>query len=529
MRLFVAILAALSGPLLARADASQVVLFGQTYTVQRFDYFQSIRFPKPENPTQLIGLLDSEGACFLASGHVLLTSRQMNMTPDSTYRNWVIEAEIVSDPSGNITGISYVRTVLVNDSTPPPTGLGDPFNLDPKGATINPTASGIGAGGNLVISSGNQFLYAYDLASGAWIPPGDNVNPPVTDLEDLVFVPDAAPATGKFYEVNQTGTARVEAFSSAGAWQFGFPVGTFANPPSNGGAPKGITFVPDSTVFPAAFRGKGGVVLVGLDQSGPGLQAFDRSGTEVGYEPLDPALFVPGTQTLQIEGVAADPATGRWMLVQQGSHGVDDYLWILSPDCNGNGVADALDIASGSSADLNGDAIPDECEPIGTAGCFGDGSDPTLVACPCANFGTAGHGCASSVNPSGALLAAFGHSNSDPVTMTDTVVLASSGMPSSATSVFLQGDAALPHGAVFGDGVRCAGGALIRLAVKVASGGTAHFPGPGDLSVSQRGSVTLGRGATRLYQTYYRNPDPTFCPRPQGNTWNVTNSVTIVW
>jgi hypothetical protein len=529
MKVSITSLAAFGCSLCARADASQTSLFGQTYAVQRFDYFQSIRFANPQNPTQLVGLLDSEGACFLANGHVLMTSRQMNMSPANTYRNFVVEARIDADPSGHVTGVSYVRTVLVNDASPPPAGLGDPFNLDPKGVTINSTASGIGAGGNIVIASGNQFLYAYDFASGAWIPPGDNVNPPVIDLEDLAFVPDVAPAAGKFYEINQTGTARTEVFSSAGAWQFGFPVATFANPPSNGGAPKGIAFVPDSALFPLAFRGKTGVVLIGLDQSGPGLQAFDRTGSVVGYEPLDPSVFVPGSQALQIEGVAADPATGRVMLVQQGSHGVNDYVWILSPDCNGNGIADAIDIASSTSADLNGDAIPDECEPIGTPNCFGDGADVSATPCPCANFGSLGHGCASSVNASGALLESFGHTSVDPVLATDTVVLAGFGMPSSATSVFLQGASVIAHGVVFGDGVRCAGGMLVRLAVKVCSGGAAHFPETGDLSLSQRGGVVPGSGATREYQTYYRNPDRAFCPPPLGNTWNVTNGITLVW
>ncbi len=33
------------------------------------------------------------------------------------------------------------------------------------------------------------------------------------------------------------------------------------------------------------------------------------------------------------------------------------------PDCNDNGVADDEDIASGTSADLNGNGLPDECEP----------------------------------------------------------------------------------------------------------------------------------------------------------------------
>ncbi len=32
------------------------------------------------------------------------------------------------------------------------------------------------------------------------------------------------------------------------------------------------------------------------------------------------------------------------------------------PDCNGNGVEDAKDIANGTSLDANLNAIPDECE-----------------------------------------------------------------------------------------------------------------------------------------------------------------------
>ncbi len=32
------------------------------------------------------------------------------------------------------------------------------------------------------------------------------------------------------------------------------------------------------------------------------------------------------------------------------------------PDCNGNGVEDAVDIASGYSVDLDGNGVPDECD-----------------------------------------------------------------------------------------------------------------------------------------------------------------------
>jgi hypothetical protein len=53
-----------------------------------------------------------------------------------------------------------------------------------------------------------------------------------------------------------------------------------------------------------------------------------------------------------------------------------------------------------------------------------------------------------------------------------------------------------------------------------------------DLSVSAR-SAALGdpiaAGQTRIYQTYYRDPTPTFCPNPPGNTWNISNAVSTVW
>lgn len=31
-------------------------------------------------------------------------------------------------------------------------------------------------------------------------------------------------------------------------------------------------------------------------------------------------------------------------------------------DCNGNGIEDAIDIANGTSSDLDGDGVPDECQ-----------------------------------------------------------------------------------------------------------------------------------------------------------------------
>jgi hypothetical protein len=57
------------------------------------------------------------------------------------------------------------------------------------------------------------------------------------------------------------------------------------------------------------------------------------------------------------------------------------YEWVaLGPDCNGNGVVDADDIASGFSSDCDLDGVPDECEIIADASldCNGNG---TLDVC----------------------------------------------------------------------------------------------------------------------------------------------------
>jgi hypothetical protein len=123
------------------------------------------------------------------------------------------------------------------------------------------------------------------------------------------------------------------------------------------------------------------------------------------------------------------------------------------------------------------------------------------------------------------LLAAVGQLNPDMVSLSATEELPT------ALSIFLQGNVAISP-AFFGDGLRCAGGTLKRIGVKSAVGGAALYPGPGDLGIRARSAQlgdTIPSGGTRYYQTYYRDPNAAFCPAPAGNTWNVTNGITIVW
>ncbi len=160
------------------------------------------------------------------------------------------------------------------------------------------------------------------------------------------------------------------------------------------------------------------------------------------------------------------------------------------------------------------------CTPAatGTPFCFGDGLDPNVTTpCPCANNGAAGHGCGNSAVAGGALLTATG------TTSPDTVVLTASGMPATSTSIFLKGD--LLDDAVYGDGVRCVAGNLIRLRTRINVGGAAQFPDTGDPLLSVRGQTPPGSGLTGLYQTYYRNA-AAFCTPA---TFNISSGLRIVW
>jgi hypothetical protein len=207
--------------------------------------------------------------------------------------------------------------------------------------------------------------------------------------------------------------------------------------------------------------------------------------------------------------------------------GVDNVVIDLaSIDDDGDGDAElfaagdflnAGTIASSRIARLAG-------RPHYTSFCFGDGSlaDHT-TPCPCGNDGAPGHGCASAANADGALLAASGS------TQQGTVVLDATAMPASAFGLYLQHDA--PDDRVFHDGVLCAGGNLLRLRNRNASGGASQFPDPtfaqdATLTLAQRGLVTPGSGALRYYSVFYRSPAATFCPPA---TANVTNGVRVIW
>ncbi len=150
----------------------------------------------------------------------------------------------------------------------------------------------------------------------------------------------------------------------------------------------------------------------------------------------------------------------------------------------------------------------------GSGYCFGDG---TSTACPCGNVGGADEGCANS-SGAGATLAMTG---STGVAADDLGFTAGQLIPSQPVLLF-SGVNAVNGGAgiLFGDGLRCAGGNIVRLGVRVpdAAGGASWGPG----MAAAGGWVS---GDTRRFQAWYRDPVSSPC----GANFNLSHGVELVF
>jgi hypothetical protein len=150
--------------------------------------------------------------------------------------------------------------------------------------------------------------------------------------------------------------------------------------------------------------------------------------------------------------------------------------------------------------------------------CPGDGSG---TACPCGNNATVGSntGCISSLGV-GAHLAGSGNASISA----DSLVLQGSQM-SNSSALYFQGTTQTSSGAgsAFGDGLRCAGGTVIRLGTVANVGGASSYPSGSQVAVSIKGG--LSAGDVRTYQVWYRNAAP-FCTP---STFNLSNGVEVPW
>ncbi len=208
-------------------------------------------------------------------------------------------------------------------------------------------------------------------------------------------------------------------------------------------------------------------------------------------------------------------------------------------DCDANGLLDACDLAAGA-ADCNADAIPDACQPDanndgvmdecqdgGLPYCFGDGA-ANSTPCPCGGVGAPRSGCPNSADARGAYLEAIGL----PSRTADSLVLRGSQMPPVATMLYFQGTSQAVAtgpgtiGTAFGDGLRCAAGAVVRLGFRTNVNGASQIPSNGSTPLHVAGQIPTSGAVTRYYQGWYRDVNPNFCTT---NRYNLTNGVAVVW
>jgi len=78
-------------------------------------------------------------------------------------------------------------------------------------------------------------------------------------------------------------------------------------------------------------------------------------------------------------------------------------------------------------------------------------------------------------------------------------------------------------GVAFGDGLRCAGGAVVRIGIVQNPAGASQYPSATDPRIAQVGVVRAGD--LRHYQIWYRDA-ASYCTSA---TWNLTNGLSIGW
>jgi Tol biopolymer transport system component len=197
----------------------------------------------------------------------------------------------------------------------------------------------------------------------------------------------------------------------------------------------------------------------------------------------------------------------------------------------GVAAADGLVVAFVSIAT---NLIPQDTSPIQDIFVAGRSATPTYRSfcytgnatfCPCSNQGLTGRGCGHSISADGALLRAAGAAT----VQGDTVLLEAFNLVPGASLLFFQGTLRVNSGmgSTFGDGLRCAGGTVVRLAVRIAGGAGYAALGAaitGDPLISVQGAVPAG-GGVRTYQAWYRNA-VAFCTPA---LYNTTNGIEITW
>jgi hypothetical protein len=355
-----------------------ITLFGQEYSVARINYSAEIQLPNipfPQDPS--VPFIESEGIVYTGGDRILMSADDISDAGFGMPENWIVEATLRYE-SGVVVGFQAVRTILSHDLA------SFPYDLNPTGISLNTGSTGLGAGGNIIASLGDGWLYAYSYQAGSEgnqlpFPNGSdclsspatcamNISGLNTNAEDLTYVPVNG---GEIFVANQD-TEGLERWNAVtGQFVGSFPVGGAVPGGPVGAVAKGLSYVADSPALPSVLRRPEGVVLVCFDDNFPALQAFSVTGELLATEVLTvdgtafgtPKLDVAGCPGgLALESLTADAASGRLFLSNQGSFTDCNFLWVLTP------------VAGGCPADFNGDGFLDFFDYDDYVNCFETGT-----------------------------------------------------------------------------------------------------------------------------------------------------------
>lgn len=294
---------------------------------------------------------------------------------------------------------------------------------------------------------------------------------------------------------NVTGTLRFENTTASATSVGGYTSGTFValtlpwNVPGISGVsylPSHASFIPEQTSL-AAFDGV-------LDFAGPSAVTHTFSNANSEGDAWSIALssdahlsFVAGTGDFSV-------ALGAAFLHAPG----------VPP-----GVSAEVAVTGGALVQVRY-----EFDPFPTTICRATESS----GCPCANSSVLNGGCGNSVNGNGGTLGAFGSTSLS----NDTFTLGGTGMTNS-NALYFQGTSFQYAQSVYGDGLRCVTGSIVRLASRTNVGGASQVPAASGTPISVLGGVVAP--GTRFYQIIYRD-NGAFCT---ASNFNATNGLAVVW
>ncbi len=191
-----------------------------------------------------------------------------------------------------------------------------------------------------------------------------------------------------------------------------------------------------------------------------------------------------------------------------GPNGAEDHLELLGPSAGFP--------ASWNDSDTNWvhsrGFVVEFPTGAGQGYCYGDGSGGV---CPCGNAGATGEGCANS-SGAGAVLSSSGSNSA----ASDDLQLSATGLLPGQAALLFSGSTNLGNGFLLGDGLRCAGGQVVRIGVRIPdAGGAAAWPtGLGAL-------YGWGAGTLRTFQVWYRDTGGSPC----ASNFNLSNGVEVLY